>query len=87
MFRTHFIFGDGGGDRRGVQVMSQSEYEAAVRDFIRTRGITRCPTACVVKTQGMVSLADREALQQRAAEFERLRLRRRAREPRFGPEE
>jgi hypothetical protein len=87
MFCTHFMFGVGRSDRRGVEVMSQSEYEAAVKDFIRTRGITRCPTACVVKTQGMVSLADREALQQRAAEFERLRLRRRLREPRFGAEE
>jgi hypothetical protein len=66
-----------------MQVMSQSEYEAAVADFIRSRGITRCPTACVVKTQGRISLADREALQKRAAEFERLRLRRRPRDPRL----
>jgi hypothetical protein len=63
--------------------MSQSEYEAAVADFIQTRGVTRCPTACLVKTQGTVSLADREALQQRAEEFERLRQRRRSREPRL----
>jgi hypothetical protein len=68
------------------QVMSQSEYEAAVADFIETRGITRCPTACVVKTQGSISLADREALQKRAAEFERLRERRRPREARFADE-
>ena len=66
--------------------MSQSEYEAAVADFIRSRGITRCPTACVVKTQGRISLADREALQKRAAEFEMLRQRRRQREPRFAHE-
>jgi hypothetical protein len=63
--------------------MSQSEYEAAVADFIQTRGITRCPTACVVKTQGRVSLADREALQKRAAEFESRRRRRRLRERAF----
>lgn len=56
--------------------MSQSEYEAAVAAFIRSRGITRCPTACVVRTQGTVSNADREALQQRAAEFETRRARR-----------
>jgi hypothetical protein len=57
--------------------MSQSEYEAAVAAFIRNRGVTRCPTACVVRTQGTVSNADREALQQRAAEFETLRSQRR----------
>ncbi len=56
--------------------MSQSEYEAAVAAFIRNRGVTRCPTACVVRTQGTVSHADRAALQQRAAEFETLRNRR-----------
>ena len=61
--------------------MSQSEYEAAVADFIQTRGITRCPTACVVKTQGRVSIADREALQRRAEEIEQLRLHRRLRDP------
>jgi hypothetical protein len=75
-----------GSDRREVQVMSQTEYEAAVKDFIRTRGITRCPTACVVKTQGRVSLADRKALQKRAAEAESRRLRRRVREPHFSYE-
>ncbi len=61
--------------------MSQSEHEAAVAAFIRNQGITRCPTACVVRTQGTVSNADREALQQRAAEFEMLRNRRRPRGP------
>jgi len=58
--------------------MSDSEYEAAVAAFIRTKGITRCPTACVGKTQGTVSLADREALQRRAAEIEKLRRTRRS---------
>lgn len=50
--------------------MSRNEYEAAVADFIRTNGVTRCPTACVVRTQGIVSPADREALRRRAAEDE-----------------
>jgi hypothetical protein len=68
-------------------MMSQSEYEAAVADFIQTRGITRCPTACVVKTQGRISLADREALQKRAAELESRRQRRRPREPQFAYEQ
>lgn len=50
--------------------MSRNEYEAAVADFIRTNGVTRCPTACVVRTQGIVSPADREALRRRAEEDE-----------------
>jgi hypothetical protein len=36
--------------------------EAAVAEFIRRRGVTRCPTACVVPTQGEVTDADRAAL-------------------------
>jgi hypothetical protein len=61
--------------------MSQSEYEAEVAAFIQRNGITRCPTACVVRTQGTVSNADQEALQKRAEEFEDLRNRRRLRGP------
>jgi hypothetical protein len=57
--------------------MSQSEYEAAVAAFIQTNGVTRCPTACVVRTQGTVSLADQEALRRRADEVEIRRNRRR----------
>ena len=38
------------------------DYEAAVAAFIRTRGITRCPTACAWPTQGTVPPADRAAL-------------------------
>ncbi|HTV45049.1 MAG TPA: hypothetical protein VMF05_07000 [Stellaceae bacterium] len=59
--------------------MRNSEHEAAIAAFIRDNGVTRCPTACVVRTQGTVSHADRQALQQRAAEFEHLRQRRRPR--------
>ena len=33
--------------------------EAVIAEFIRTRGITRCPTACVLPTQGSVDAADR----------------------------
>ena len=61
--------------------MSQSEYEAAVAEFIRNRGITRCPTVCAVRTQGTVSSADREALQKRAADIENVKSRRRLRDP------
>jgi hypothetical protein len=61
--------------------MSQSEYEAAIAAFIRSKGITRCPTACVVRTQGTVSKSDQEALQKRAVEVEIRRVRRRGRDP------
>jgi hypothetical protein len=61
--------------------MSQAEYAAAIAAFIRSKGITRCPTACVVRTQGTVSKSDREALQRRAAEGEVRRTRRRQRDP------
>jgi len=64
---------------QGIEIMSPSEYQAAVAEFIRSKGVTRCPTACVVRTQGTVSVADREALQKRAVEFENLRTRRRPR--------
>ena len=33
-----------------------------VAEFIRTKGVTRCPTACVLPTQASVAVADREAL-------------------------
>jgi hypothetical protein len=61
--------------------MSQSEYEAEVAAFILSNGVTRCPTACVVRTQATVSPADREALQRRAAEIEMHRNRRRGAMP------
>jgi hypothetical protein len=47
--------------------------EAAVAEFIRTRGITRCPTACVLPTQGSVAEADRLALAAYASARDRLR--------------
>ena len=43
--------------------MYQEEYEAAVAAFIRSKGITRCPTACALPTQGTVPAADRAALE------------------------
>ena len=43
--------------------LSSSEYEAAVAAFIRDRGVTRCPTACLVRTQAAVTAADRVALE------------------------
>jgi hypothetical protein len=47
--------------------MHQDEHQAAVAAFIRSKGITRCPTACALPTQGTVDAADRAALQGYAA--------------------
>ena len=43
--------------------LSPGDYEAAVAAFIRNRGVTRCPTACLVRTQASVPEADRMALE------------------------
>ena len=47
----------------GLLMMRREEYEAAIEAFIRSTGITRCPTACALPTQGTVADADRIALQ------------------------
>jgi len=44
-----------------------------VAEFIRSRGITRCPTACVLPTQGLITAADRIALEQYAVARDRAR--------------
>jgi hypothetical protein len=46
--------------------MPQYDHEAAVAIFIRTKGVTRCPTACVLPTQGLPDAADQAALEQYA---------------------
>jgi hypothetical protein len=53
--------------------MSQRNYEAEIAAFIRTKGITRCPTACAAPTHAYGSATDREALRQRAERLEALR--------------
>jgi hypothetical protein len=44
-------------------IMPENDSEV-VAEFIRTKGITRCPTACVLPTQGLVTAADRAALEE-----------------------
>jgi hypothetical protein len=44
----------------------------AIAEFIRSKGITRCPTACVVRTQGAIGAADRIALEQHAVARDRV---------------
>ena len=51
----------------------RSDYEAVIAEFIRTKGVTRCPTACVLPTQGSIDPADQAALERHAAAQERLR--------------
>lgn len=55
------------------QRIPETDCEAAVAEFIRTKGVTRCPTACASPTQGSVAAADREALEEHAARHDRLR--------------
>ena len=42
--------------------MSHTDYEMALAEFLRRKGITRCPTACVAPTQRSVAGTDRAAL-------------------------
>jgi hypothetical protein len=54
--------------------MSQNEYESAVAEFMRTKGITRCPTACAVPTHADVKESDQAALRDYNAAKEAARL-------------
>ena len=59
--------------REGKEWTAPSDYEAVIAEFIRTKGITRCPTACVLPTQGSIGADDRVALEQHAVAQERVR--------------
>jgi hypothetical protein len=48
-------------------LVSDKDRTTEVAEFIRTKGVTRCPTACVLPTQASVATADREALGEYAA--------------------
>ena len=63
--------------------MHRDENEAAVAAFIRRNGITRCPTACALPTQGTVSEVDRAALQNYAAARSKARRQRVAAQEQF----
>jgi hypothetical protein len=58
------------------RTMSSNNCEAEIAAFIRSRGITRCPTACVAPTQASGSAADRAVLQERAVHSEASRMER-----------
>jgi hypothetical protein len=53
--------------------MPRHDHDAEIAAFIRTKGVTRCPTACVLPTQGSPDLADRAALAQYALARDELR--------------
>jgi len=53
--------------------MSHHDRDAEIAAFIRTKGVTRCPTACVVPTQGSPDRLDQAALEQHAVARELLR--------------
>jgi len=54
--------------------MSLADYEAAVAAFLRSKGVTRCPTVCAVPTQASVAEADRAAYRDYVAAQEAARL-------------
>jgi hypothetical protein len=43
-------------------MMSDAEYADAVAEFMRNKGVTRCPTVCIVPTHASVGEEDRTAL-------------------------
>jgi len=56
-----------------ADVIVEDDCATAIAEFIRTKGITRCPTACVSPTQGLVGAADRAALEEYAVARDRMR--------------
>jgi hypothetical protein len=56
--------------------MPQSDYEAAIAQYLRTKTVTRCPTVCVVPTQATIAETDRAAYRDYVASREAARLER-----------
>jgi hypothetical protein len=54
--------------------MSETEYASAVAEFMSKRGITRCPTVCIIPTHASVAEADRAALRDYDAAREAARI-------------
>jgi len=81
MRRLAFDVAERGGS--GPPEIAGSDSDAVIAEFIRTRGITRCPTACVLPTQGSVDEADRAALEEHATVQERSRRAKAAARARF----
>jgi hypothetical protein len=58
-------------------MISDTEYAQLVAKFLGNKGVTRCPTACVLPTHASVSDADRIALRSYEATREAVRRARR----------
>jgi hypothetical protein len=54
--------------------MSTTDYDREIAEFLRKKGVTRCPTACVVPTHATVADADRAALRDYSAAREAARI-------------
>ena len=54
--------------------MSQTEYDAAIAQFLAKKSITRCPTACVTPTHAAPAQSDVAALRNYAAAKEAARV-------------
>jgi len=57
----------------GAPTMSDTEYARAVAEFMSRKGVTRCPTVCVLPTRASVADADRAALRDHDAAREAAR--------------
>jgi|GEM_PF-2499813 hypothetical protein len=58
--------------------MTKAEYQAAVAAYLAKKGVTRCPTVCVVPTRANIAEDDRAAYRnyvkaKEAARLERLK--------------
>ena len=53
--------------------MSHHDRDAEIAAFILTKGVTRCPTACALPTQGSPDALDQAALEQYAIARDELR--------------
>ncbi|MGD9618269.1 MAG: hypothetical protein AB7H90_24350 [Alphaproteobacteria bacterium] len=58
-------------------MISDTEYTRAVAEFLKQKGVTRCPTVCLAPTRASVSDADRVALRSHAEIREAVRRARR----------
>lgn len=56
-----------------MHMISADDHQTVIAEYIRTKGVTRCPTACAVPTQGSVTDADRAALEGCRSERDRQR--------------
>lgn len=54
-------------------MVSEDDCDVVIAEYIRRKGVTRCPTACVVPTQASVTAADRVALEEYRSSRERQR--------------